>query len=123
VAQDGVQVLGSHGLVLAALGGGLAVHVALTWWFWGRLQSLGMIGGALASWAQGEPCLEALQIQAEGSSTAQWWNKLVLTLDEATAQDRAALAAQKIAAVAGSGAESLGTLDALHHGILVVDAW
>lgn len=84
-------------------------------------RTLSLIGEALDATANHEPDLDSLRITADATPAAGAWNRLI---EELTRNRHAALSAEtseKLTAASAGSAGRDAALDALHHGVVIVN--
>lgn len=86
-----------------------------------HLATLTLVGEALDAHHDGEPDLPNLRITAHANHASQAWNKIVDELAAAHEQSLADQTHQALSAATIGTAERDGTLDALPHGVVIID--
>lgn len=112
----------AHGVALGVVAGALVAHGFLTRRVLRRIKGLTAVGDALGSYARGEPALHSLRIAEESSPAVANWNQLVDRLAEALDARHLAEVSRTLAAASPQAAPPHAALDALPHGVILVDA-
>jgi len=87
-----------------------------------NIHALSIIGETLTAWSDGEPDAEALRITDNDAPATAGWNRLVTQMAKAHLNQTTAHAVDTLASSVAHSADQDAVLDALPHGVVIVDA-
>lgn len=118
VTESGIQ---THHLIAGGVcAAALTAQALILRTLFRRFGSLSQVGDTMSSWAHGEADLAALRITRDADPVSTAWNRVIDALEET--HDRRATASVVDQLTQKSPSDQDGALDALPHGVVIVNA-